>query len=295
MTPAFFILLVLLGIGIGFLASLFGIGGGFLLVPTMITIVGLDEHMTVGTVAFVILGLGISSTVAYARQKRIDFLVSSIMAAASIGGAIIGALTTEEVSGTFILVGFGVTESILALILGLKKTPQEKLDKSSAHMNAEEKIKEERDLVISKSKDKWYVLHRIHYDKEGNKYEYASNLLISFPLSFLAGFLSSLLGIGGGTLYIQIFVFLCGMSIHMAIAGSIFTIFVSHISSTITFAQMGQIDWLVGLAYLIGMVIGAQLGALVSKKIHSKHLKPMAALMILIIAIRMIIFALIEN
>ncbi len=310
-----FLLLVLLGIGIGFLASLFGIGGGFLLVPTMIMFVGLDTHTTVGTVAFVILGMALSSTIAYGRQKRIDYKIAGILTIFSVIGAVLGAITTKEVSSAFILVGFGTTEAILAIILGTKKTPQEKYQAKLLKKNIlDQKNQEEEneiqhngegkgnlDKVLSfqsqkdRNPEKWYILARTHVDSDGIKYEYTANLLAALPLSLLAGFLSSLLGIGGGTLYIQIFVFLCGMSIHMAIACSIFAIFISTISSTITFAQMGQINWSVGLTYMIGMMIGAQLGALVSKKIKSKHLKPMAALMIVIIAVRMIYFALVEN
>ena len=51
------------------------------------------------------------------------------------------------------------------------------------------------------------------------------------------------------------------MSIHMAIASSIFTIFFSSIASAVTFTYMGEIDFVVGIAYSIGMVIGFIRGA----------------------------------
>ncbi|MCP4760247.1 MAG: sulfite exporter TauE/SafE family protein [archaeon] len=282
-----FLLLVLIAIGIGFLASLFGIGGGFLLVPTMIMYVGLSEHQTVATASFVIIFLALSSSIAYARQKRIDYKITAILMLASLVGSVIGALFTEFVSGQFIIIMFGIVESVLAIILGLKKTPNEKIQVTIVNEKSIEKSKNED---IKKS---YYIERRI-VDSDGKEYQYEANILLAFPLTFLAGFLSSLLGIGGGTLYIQIFVFLCGMSIHLAIASSIFTIFFSSIASAGTFALMGQIDYGVGFAYAIGMVVGAQLGALINKKIESKLLKKLAALMILIIAVRMIIFAVVD-
>ena len=45
----------------------------------------------------------------------------------------------------------------------------------------------------------------------------------------------------------------------------------------------------------IGIVVGAQLGAIVNKKMDAKHLKPLAAFMIVIIALRMIYFAVVGN
>jgi uncharacterized membrane protein YfcA len=281
-----FILIILIAIGIGTLASLFGIGGGFLLLPTMIMLLAMETHETVGTVAFIILFMSLSSTVAYAKQKRIDFALTGMLLAGSMLGGIIGAYTTTLVSGKFILVMFGTVEVILAIILGVKKSPEEQKQAKSNPPNGAE---------IPIPPHKWYILNRKNIDAMGTVYNYRSNLLLAIPLSFLAGFLSSLLGIGGGTIYIQIFVFVCGMSIHMAIASSMFMIFVTSITNTISFAVLGQINYPVGIAFAIGMVLGAQIGAYISKKLHSKYLKPLAAIMISFIAIRMIYFALVQN
>ena len=298
-----YVLIILLAILIGFIASLFGIGGGFLLVPSMILLLGMETHMTVGTVPFIILFMSLSSTIAYARQKRIDFKITAIFLTASIIGSILGAITTTAVSGKFILVTFGVVESVLAIILAVFKSPQEKQEaikrqlsgKEINQINLPEENKHDNKSSTTNSEKKWFLIQRNLVDSDGNHYNYQANILLGFPLCFIAGFLSSLVGIGGGTLYIQIFVFLCGMPIHIAIACSMFTIFISSISGTITFASLGQINYAVGIVYAIGMVIGAQFGAIVNKKIHSKYLKPMAAAMILFIAIRMIYFALIET
>ncbi|MBD3185269.1 TSUP family transporter, partial [Candidatus Bathyarchaeota archaeon] len=91
-------------------------------------------------------------------------------------------------------------------------------------------------------------------------------------------------------------------SIHMAIASSMASILISAIASFATFAgnsivnpaALGQVDYLVAIAFGIGMVVGAQIGAIVSKKLSSKRLKPMAASMIMVIAILMILKALLN-
>ena len=209
-----------------------------------------------------------------------------ILGGGSVIGSVLGANITILVPGPLILVLFGCIQIPLALILGLKKTPEEK--------NNDEKKKDSR-LKNKTSKKKWYILSRFQTDKDGNVYKYRANILLAFPFIVLAGFLSSFLGIGGGTLYVQIFVFICGMSIHMAIASSMFSIFLTTIGSSITFAALGQIDYIVGIAFAIGTILGAQIGAVISKKIKSNILKKLASVMILIIAIRMIIFALLQH
>ncbi|MFX0101000.1 MAG: sulfite exporter TauE/SafE family protein [Candidatus Hodarchaeota archaeon] len=279
MDPGMFMLIVVIAVGIGALASLFGIGGGFLLVPTMIMILGMSTHDAVGTIPLVIVFMSLSSVIAYGKQKRIDYLVTMIVAVSTVLGSIVGAIFTTFITGQVILVLFGIVEAILALILAFKKTPGEQEAISQANPDPQ----------------KWYLLHREHVDADGTVFNYSAKVMLTIPFSFLAGFFSSLLGIGGGTLYIQIYVFICGMTIHMAIACSMATILVSAISSYSTFAIMGAVDYLVAIAYGIGMIIGAQIGARINKKIKSKYLKPLAAAMIIVIAARMIVFALLEN
>ncbi len=313
------LIIALIAIGIGFIASLFGIGGGFLLLPSMITLVGMETHLAVGTVAFVIPFMALSSTVAYIKQKRIDFRTTSLILFSSIVGSILGAGATSLITGKTILILFGVVEIILAFILGTKKTEMKEQASGQIHSNPNPnptlmenihkvKINQEYSKEIKDPKDnnnkqynainnkhqeykKWFIIHRKIIDSDGIVHEYHGNLVYALPLSFLAGFLSSLLGIGGGTLYIQIFVFLCGMPIHIAIASSMFTILVTTFSGAITFSLMNQVEYTIGIAYAIGMIIGAQFGAAANKKIKSQYLKPMAAIMITIIAFRMIIFA----
>jgi uncharacterized protein len=275
--------IVLIAVGIGFISSMFGIGGGFLLNPSMVILLGMSVGLAVGTIPAVILMMSFSSVIAYARQKRIDFVVTSLMVIPSIGGSVLGALVL--IPGTIRLVCFGIVEFILATILALKKNAQERAQKL--------------EIPACLRDRNWgcegMTLHRRCVDAGGTEFIYSAKLLVALPLSFIAGFLSSFLGIGGGTLYIQIFSFLCGMSIHMAIACSMLSVFVTSISSFATFAVVGQVDYIVAIIFGIGGIFGAQIGARVNKRIHSKYLKPMAAIMIAIIAITMIAFALLKN
>ena len=277
-----FIISMVIALGIGLIASLFGFGGGFLLYPTMIFVAGMVVHDTVGTIPFVVVFMALSSTIAYARQKRIDYTITVILIGVSAIGAVLGANTALLIPGQTLVILFGITEIVLAGLMAFLRTPQEK-----KLLNAENKS------LRKPKKSKWYILQRHKIDSNKIEYKYEANILLSLPFSFLAGFLSSLLGIGGGAVYIPIYVFLCGMSIHMAIACSIFSIFLSTISSAVTYAILGKINYFVGFALIIGMVIGAQFGAYIAKRIKSKRLKRLAAIMMVVIGVWMIIFAII--
>lgn len=284
MEPFIILAIALIAVGIGFIASLFGIGGGFLLNPAMVLLLGMEVNLAVGTIPAVILVMSLSSTLAYTRQKRIDFKLTLLVVSTSIVGSIIGALASQYTPGVVLLVCFGIVEIVLASVLALKKSPQELVGQAMLQATGE-------------GDSRWarFTMHRHHVDASGIEFDYSANLLSALPLSLLAGFLSSFLGIGGGTLYIQIFTFLCGMTIHMAIACSMLSVFVTSISSFATYAAINLVDFLVAAVFAIGGVFGAQIGARLNKRVQSKHLKPMAAAMIMVIAINMIAFAIIEN
>ncbi|HIP89117.1 MAG TPA: sulfite exporter TauE/SafE family protein, partial [Thermococcus paralvinellae] len=62
------------GVFIGILAALFGLGGGFLIVPAL-NFLGVEIHHAVGTSSAAVVFTSLSSALAYSRQKRIHYRV----------------------------------------------------------------------------------------------------------------------------------------------------------------------------------------------------------------------------
>ncbi len=275
-------LIIIIAVVVGFLASMFGIGGGFLIVPVEMSLLSMENvHLATGTSTFIIIFMSASAVLGYHRQKRIDYHVTGILLLASIPGTILGGIVGSLTSAQLLILLFGVIEMVLAIILVVKKTPEKELTKTLEAGAC--KVEE------TNSHKKWWTLSRHVVDAEGNKEDYKANLLLAVPLSFLAGFLSTLLGIGGGTINIQILYFCCGMGMHITIASSMFMIFISSISGTLTQFALGYVDVVVGLLFAIGIVIGAQFGTRINKRIASQKLKIYAAIIIIIIAVNMII------
>src|SRR5512136_2115797 len=65
--------------GIGLVASVIGMGGGFLYVPTLTLIFGLDQKMAVGTSLAVMVFSSFAATLVYQRQKKILYAVAAML------------------------------------------------------------------------------------------------------------------------------------------------------------------------------------------------------------------------
>jgi uncharacterized protein len=87
------IALAILGLAAGFLAGLLGVGGGILMVPGMVLLIGADQHVAQGTSLVVIIPAAISGTLAHYGARRFSPRDAVALAAGGIAGAVIGSLT----------------------------------------------------------------------------------------------------------------------------------------------------------------------------------------------------------
>ena len=105
---------------------------------------------------------------------------------------------------------------------------------------------------------------------------------------FFAGIASGLLGVGGGIINVPFLVWL-GMPIHYAVATSSFAIVFTAASGAIKHYMLGNVEvqWLVLL--VPGLILGAQLGARIAKRVKASNLKKAFAVVLALLALRMIL------
>ncbi|MEO2152103.1 MAG: sulfite exporter TauE/SafE family protein, partial [Thermococcus sp.] len=115
-----------IGIFIGILAALFGLGGGFLIVPVL-NLLGVEMHHAVGTSSAAVVFTSLSSAIAYSRQRRIHYRAGLLLASTAVIGAYIGAWLTSFISASQLKVIFGLALIVVAVRIYRKKTaePQE--------------------------------------------------------------------------------------------------------------------------------------------------------------------------
>ena len=99
----------LVGVGIGFFAGLLGAGGGFILMPVLVFVVGIPTTVAIGTDLFQVIITGSFGTFVYAVGDQVDPLMAIIILAAASAGSQIGATATRFVDPGRIRILYGIT------------------------------------------------------------------------------------------------------------------------------------------------------------------------------------------
>ena len=82
---------LILGMGVGILTMLMGVGGGFILVPAMLYILGMSGNVVVGTSLFQILFVTMSTTLMHSlTTKSVDIVLAGLLLLGSVMGAQFG-------------------------------------------------------------------------------------------------------------------------------------------------------------------------------------------------------------
>jgi uncharacterized membrane protein YfcA len=266
-TPAATIGLALLGVFVGALGTLIGAGGGFLLLPALAL---LDPHepaaILTGISLSVVAANALSGSFAYARMGRIDWRAGLVFAAAGLPGAIGGAWATQWLDrrafdpllGAVLIVGGG--------FVLLRPADTRAIAPGAAT----------RTLV----------------DRDGVAYAYAPRIGLGALLSVGVGFLSSLLGIGGGILHVPLMVLALGFPTHVATATSHFVLAILATAGVLVHAGAGSLT--PGLPRIVplaaGVLVGAQLGARLSTRIRGRWILVALALALASVGVRLLVW-----
>jgi uncharacterized membrane protein YfcA len=105
--------LVLVGLGVGFLTGFFGVGGGFLIVPALVVLMGLPMHLAVGTSLLVIALNALWGILGNLRFGTLDWTLTLLFAVGGVvgvlaGGKLAGRLPDHSLRVAFALLIVGV-------------------------------------------------------------------------------------------------------------------------------------------------------------------------------------------
>ncbi|MBM7648560.1 putative membrane protein YfcA [Bacillus ectoiniformans] len=264
------VLLMSIGLVAGTIGSLIGLGGGVIIVPailyfgSMAMLLDLSPQQAVGTSLIIMIFTGLSSTLAYMKYKTVDYKSGWIFFIGSGPGGIAGAYVNRILNMESFQVYFGIFMIITALILMFrsKVKPLPAAGKGG--------------------------IQRIFTEKNGQQLTYSFQPSQAILIAFLIGFLSGIFGIGGGSLLVPAMILLFAFPPHVAVATSMFIIFLSAIISSLTHVAFGHVVWLYALALIPGAWIGAKAGAYLNTKLKSKALVSLLRIILIIIGIRLI-------
>ncbi|BCJ86003.1 sulfite exporter TauE/SafE family protein [Effusibacillus dendaii] len=256
--------LLLIGIMAGFSGSLVGLGGAFIIIPTLVFLYNFPPQLIIGTSMAVLFFNSISSSYTYSRQRKIDFKSGFGFAMAMIPGSVIGAFVAESFSSKAFYVIYGI---ILLCVAGFLL------------WKPDQPVKKFLSPTITRSLT----------DVNGITYTYSYHRGFALIASFFIGFISSLLGIGGGAFLVPIMVLLLGFPPHIATATSMFAIMLSAVIGTASHAALQNVMWLKVLFLAPGAFIGGQLGARTAAKLKGKTIMRILACLLIVIAFRLIL------
>ena len=106
---------------IGILASIMGVGGGFILVPAMIYLLGMSTQVVIGTSLMQVLFVSITSTIMHAYvNQTVDIILSAFLLLGGVFGVQVGAIIVQKISGEVIRMLLGIIIITLSLFMASK-------------------------------------------------------------------------------------------------------------------------------------------------------------------------------
>jgi uncharacterized membrane protein YfcA len=117
-----------LGFATGILTAMMGVGGGFILVPAMIYVLGMSTRVVVGTSLFQILFVSGATTMMHAlTTQSVDIVLASLLLVGSVSGAQIGVRFAQKVKPEYLrlILAFLVLTVAFRMVLGLTWRPDE--------------------------------------------------------------------------------------------------------------------------------------------------------------------------
>jgi uncharacterized membrane protein YfcA len=274
------LVIVLLGFGVGVLSGMFGIGGGFLTTPLLI-FYGIPPTVAVASATTQITGASVSGAMVHMRRGGVDLKMAGVMIVGGLFGAIVGAALFRllqasgqvdvVISALYVLILGGIGTVMLRESLGALgfSPPADGAAKSPAPR---------RNRWVASLPLRWRF--------------YSSGLYISpiapLAIGFLAGTMTVLLGIGGGFILVPAMIYLLGMPARIVIGTSLAMILVVSAATTMVHSLTTRaVDIVLAALLLVGGVIGAQYGALLTTRLKPDYLRLALAVIILLVALRM--------
>ena len=257
-------LLFLFGLAVGTLGTMMGVGGGFLHVPVFTLLLGFSPQAAIATSIAVIFINTFGGSVVYYFQGRMDFDLAKKLSLAVAPGAILGPFIVEQYTSEMFFIIFSC-----ALILG------------ALHFL----FGKGRVSVLPESK---YNRTATIRDIYGKSVSYSTNVELGIVGTLFIGFLSNLLGVGGGIVHVPFLISVLKIPTHVAIGTSHAILCASSFLGTLTFVILQRVEIDVAIPTGIGAIIGATIGADLARRTKGVVLRKMLALAMMMIGMKML-------
>jgi uncharacterized membrane protein YfcA len=260
------LLLITVSIIAGILGSMLGLGGGFIIAPTLIMI-NIEPYKVSGTSLFTVFSTSLSSTISYSKQGKIDYRLAYRLALFAIPGSVIGAYISSMINVQEFKLYFAIILAGVSIHM-LTRPYYRKGMKTATEAEGAAAVDDKGIRNI---------------DYHSRYYHYYYSIIV-----FFSGLIASLFGIGGGVLLIPMMLLLMHIDMHKAVPNVQFVILTSSIIGLITHVILGHPDYFIASILVIGTFIGAQIGSRLINKVKDIILRRLVTSALLFIAARFI-------
>lgn len=230
--------LVALGLLAGGFGALAGVGGGFLIVPTLILFFHLPVHEAIGISLVAVIATSTATSAVQVERGVTDIRLGFVLELTTTTGAIIASLLAAYLSKRVLA---GLFVGFLAF------------------------------TILSMAKRAWASRAEKEPLQEVPEYE-VKNYPVGMGAALLAGALSGLLGIGGGLIKVPVMLLYMGVPTRVATATSNFMIGVTAATSAWIWYSRGFVNLGIAGPLVAGVMVGSHLGAQNARRVKSRYI-----------------------
>lgn len=264
MTFTTFFALLLGGVITGTFGALLGLGGGVLLIPFLVLVLGIPIHEAIATSIIAVIATSSAGAAMNLERHTVNMRLGMLLEIGTVAGAILGGVTANLLSGAILTRLFAGLLLLVSLVMIRRARAQR--GKEPIHTDG---------VLPGTFVD----------DATGETVRYTVKRIPGvLGVSFLAGNVSGLLGVGGGIFKVPAMNMISGIPIKAAAATSNFMIGVTAAASAFIYFANGHMNPIVNATAALGVLGGSYLGVRVSRKIHSGVLTWVFALVLLFIS-----------
>ena len=281
------ILVICLGAMVGMMSGIFGVGGGFLMTPILFFI-GIPPAVAVSTEATQILASSVSGSLAHFRRGNVDVKMGLFLVIGGLTGSFFGVQVfrilneggqLDLVIKLSYVVFLGLVGGLMLLegLAALRRRNLGTTGPSTVDRNGN-----------GKKKRPWYRIlpPRMKFARSHVKV----SIWLPIAMGFFVGFLSAIMGVGGGFIMVPAMIYLLGMPTIVVVGTSLFYIIFVMINTTLFQAVTNQtVDIVLAILLLIGGVIGAQIGARLSGRFNPEQLRIVLAAIVLAVCFKILL------
>jgi uncharacterized membrane protein YfcA len=274
MLSFFFLYTLLIALCSGFMGALLGLGGGVIMVPLLVFLLEVPIQLAAGASIVAVVATSSASASVYVKDELTNMRLGMFLELATTIGAVTGSFLMASASESLLKTVFGMSLIYASIVMGMQ------IRKTNRSW-----VKKTDDWLASKLK-----LGTSYWDEaRGEIIEYGVNRTVqTFGISYIAGILSGLLGIGGGGIKVPAMNVVSGVPMKVAVATSNFMIGVTAATSALVYIRHGYCDAFVTAPVVLGTLVGSYFGAKMTIRLRGMYLKRVFIVVLLLLGLRMI-------